>query len=82
MRQLKRIDAVKRSPLYVHFDETLSGLATIRAFDQQDKFIARFDQLVDSSQAAWYPIIVGERYGHCVICHSLYRAKMYYYYSN
>ena len=31
-RELKRLDSISRSPIFSSFSETLSGLATIRAF--------------------------------------------------
>ncbi|KAF8939989.1 hypothetical protein BGZ58_008149 [Dissophora ornata] len=38
-RSLKRINSVSFSPLYQHFDETLSGVSTIRAMAVQQQFI-------------------------------------------
>lgn len=37
-RELKRVDAVTKSPIYQQFTETLNGLPTIRAYRQQDRF--------------------------------------------
>ncbi|KAJ3009692.1 UNVERIFIED_CONTAM: hypothetical protein HDU68_002544 [Siphonaria sp. JEL0065] len=38
-RELKRIDSVSRSPLYASFGETLTGLPTIRAYRQEERFV-------------------------------------------
>jgi ABC-type multidrug transport system fused ATPase/permease subunit len=38
-RDLKRIEAVQRSPLFQHFGETLSGVVTIRAYGDEARFI-------------------------------------------
>lgn len=43
-RELKRIQAVTRSPIYQHFGETLSGLCTIRAYGSERRFI--FDNML------------------------------------
>ncbi|CAH1795308.1 unnamed protein product [Owenia fusiformis] len=61
-RQLKRIDAVQRSPIYSHFGESLLGTSSIRAFRQQKRFIAHSDQLLDNSQAAWFPVLTSYRW--------------------
>lgn len=37
-RALKRILMMSQSPIYSHFQETLTGAVTIRAFDQVDRF--------------------------------------------
>lgn len=37
-REFKRIDSVLRSSLYSHFSESLSGIATIRAYGESEKF--------------------------------------------
>ena len=39
-RDLKRIEAVQRSPLFQHFGETLSGVVTIRAYGDESRFIS------------------------------------------
>ncbi|BFZ19578.1 hypothetical protein BsWGS_22617 [Bradybaena similaris] len=46
-RQLRRIDSTTRSPIYVHFSETLSGAASIRAYGVQERFIAESKRKVD-----------------------------------
>ncbi len=37
-RQIRRILSIRRSPIYSHFAETLSGAATIRAYDLEETF--------------------------------------------
>ncbi|KAI9315441.1 P-loop containing nucleoside triphosphate hydrolase protein [Zopfochytrium polystomum] len=46
-RELKRLDATQRSPLYAHISETLAGLASIRAFKAENRFVARQRLLTD-----------------------------------
>ncbi|KAJ3003741.1 hypothetical protein HKX48_001585, partial [Thoreauomyces humboldtii] len=53
-RQLKRIDSTLRSPLYAQVSETMTGLATIRAYRAEDRFIERQRQLIDQSNAPYY----------------------------
>lgn len=38
-RDLKRLESVQRSPLYQQFGETLSGVVTIRAYGDENRFI-------------------------------------------
>ncbi|XP_033647488.1 ATP-binding cassette sub-family C member 9-like [Asterias rubens] len=37
-RSLQRLDSVTKSPIFAHFSETLSGLPTIRAYRDQNRF--------------------------------------------
>lgn len=45
-RQLQRIASLTRSPIFSNFSETLHGIATVRAFQWNDKFIRRNDDHV------------------------------------
>ena len=49
-RELKRLDSVSRSPIYVHFSESLDGARTIRAFSATDRFLSHAITLVDANQ--------------------------------
>ena len=54
-RELKRLDAVSRSPIFAWFSESLNGLSTIRAFGQQRLFIANNERRVDRNQICYLP---------------------------
>lgn len=46
-RELKRLESIKKSPVFVTFSETLTGLAVIRAFRKEDKFFDICRQRID-----------------------------------
>lgn len=54
-RELKRLDAVSRSPIFAWFSESLAGLSTIRAYDQQSIFIANNERRIDRNQLCYLP---------------------------
>ena len=51
-REVKRLDAVSRSPIYAFFSSTLNGLITLRAFRVQADFMRQFQERVDHNTAA------------------------------
>jgi ATP-binding cassette subfamily C (CFTR/MRP) protein 1 len=61
-RELKRIDAVTRSPIFAWFSESLSGTSTIRAFHQQSIFIAANQRRIDHNQICYLPSISVNRW--------------------
>ncbi len=61
-RELKRLDSVSRSPIYAHFAESLSGLSTIRAYRQQDRFSLDNEWRVDANLRAYFPAISANRW--------------------
>ncbi|KAM0749801.1 hypothetical protein T439DRAFT_39861 [Meredithblackwellia eburnea MCA 4105] len=56
-RELKRLDATTKSPIFASFQETLGGVATIRAYRQSDRFMAENQARVDRNQEAYFPSI-------------------------
>ncbi|KAG6844742.1 hypothetical protein H0H87_004074 [Tephrocybe sp. NHM501043] len=61
-RELKRLDAVSRSPIFAWFSESLAGLSTIRAFGQQSLFIAANQRRIDRNQICYLPSISVNRW--------------------
>lgn len=74
-RQLRRIESVSRSPIYSHFLETITGVSTIRAFSQQQRFIRDNYRKLDENQEAHYLAVTADRWlslrlefiGNCLI---------------
>ena len=61
-REVKRLDAVLRSSLYSHFSETLSGLATVRAYQETPRFKADHMRYVDIENRAYFFTICNQRF--------------------
>lgn len=61
-RELKRLDAVTRSPIFSHFGESLNGVASIRAYGHQRRFVEENERKADGNQKAYYPSIAANRW--------------------
>jgi len=61
-RELKRLDSVTRSPIYSHFSETLVGVPTIRAYQQEQRFIKENEKRVDDNHRAFFFLWVSNRW--------------------
>ncbi|POR32149.1 Metal resistance protein YCF1 [Tolypocladium paradoxum] len=61
-RELKRLDSVSRSPIYAHFQESLGGVTTIRAYRQQQRFELENEWRVDANLRAYFPSISANRW--------------------
>ncbi|TFK40264.1 ABC transporter [Crucibulum laeve] len=61
-RELKRLDAVLRSSLYSHFSESLSGLATIRAYGETNRFRLDNERRVDVENRAYWLTVTNQRW--------------------
>ncbi|XP_044316419.1 probable multidrug resistance-associated protein lethal(2)03659 [Drosophila rhopaloa] len=60
-RDIKRIEATTRSPVYSHLTTSLSGLSTIRAFGAQRVLEMEFDNFQDMHSSAFYVFISTSR---------------------
>lgn len=61
-REIKRLDNLLRSGLYAHFAESLSGLATIRAYGEQNVFLAQNVHKVDTENRAYLLTVFNQRW--------------------
>ncbi|CAI5456759.1 unnamed protein product [Caenorhabditis angaria] len=61
-RQLKRLESASRSPIYSHFQESIQGVSSIRAYGVTDRFIRESQNRVDENLATYYPSIVANRW--------------------
>lgn len=53
-RELKRLDAVSRSPLYALLGETLDGVSTIRAYKAEGALTSKITRMLDEQQNAYF----------------------------
>ncbi|WVQ83494.1 hypothetical protein IAT38_005635 [Cryptococcus sp. DSM 104549] len=61
-RELKRLDSMLRSLLYSHFSESLSGIATIRAYGETDRFIKDNAYYMDLEDRAYLLTATNQRW--------------------
>ncbi|RUS86781.1 hypothetical protein EGW08_005441, partial [Elysia chlorotica] len=61
-RQLKRLEAVTRSPIYSHFSETISGCHVIRAFNAVGRFEQASLDKIDKNQVFYFAGITANRW--------------------
>ncbi|KAI0303610.1 ABC transporter [Multifurca ochricompacta] len=61
-REMKRLEAILRSSLYSHFSETLSGIATIRAYKAEDRFFKENRDRVNIENRAYWMTITNQRW--------------------
>ncbi|MCO5549813.1 hypothetical protein L7F22_003287 [Adiantum nelumboides] len=61
-RELRRLNNVLRSKIYEHFSESLSGLATLRAYDALPLFIEENGRRIDTENKAYWLSIACQRW--------------------
>ncbi|KAM9804854.1 LOW QUALITY PROTEIN: ATP-binding cassette sub-family C member 4-like [Neosynchiropus ocellatus] len=61
-RDIKRLEATTRSPVFSHLSSTVHGLSTIRAFKVQQRFQQMFDEYQDLHSEAWFLFLTTSRW--------------------
>lgn len=61
-RELRRLDSVSRLPIFANFQESLSGVTTIRAFDQVSRFRYLNQLRIDKNMSAYHPAVNANRW--------------------
>ena len=57
--ELRRLFAITKSPVLSHFQETLQGLGSIRAYAQQRRFYGEFMERLDVNSATYFAERIG-----------------------
>ncbi|KAK9452581.1 ABC multidrug transporter-like protein [Dipodascopsis uninucleata] len=60
--EIKRLDSNFRSKVFSHFSESLTGLTSIRAYNEQSQFKARMDKALDSMNKFSFILIANQRW--------------------
>ncbi|KAJ2266626.1 hypothetical protein EV176_005531 [Coemansia sp. RSA 451] len=53
-RELQRLDSTTRSPIFAHFQESIGGVSTIRAYNQQPRFVYENELRIGQNMRAFY----------------------------
>ncbi|ODM98987.1 Multidrug resistance-associated protein 4 [Orchesella cincta] len=61
-RDIKRLEAITKSPLFTHLTASVQGLSTIRASKRQAILIDQFDSIQDIHSATWFLFISSNRW--------------------
>ncbi|KAF7549060.1 hypothetical protein G7Z17_g6647 [Cylindrodendrum hubeiense] len=61
-REVKRYESVLRSHVFAKFGEGLSGVASIRAYGLQDRFIEELRAAIDDMNSAYYITFANQRW--------------------
>ncbi|XP_032233126.2 ATP-binding cassette sub-family C member 4 [Nematostella vectensis] len=61
-REIKRLEAINRSPVFAHLADTLEGLVTTRCHRMEKAFIKRFYKYQDVHNESWFLIVATVRW--------------------
>ena len=61
-REIKRLEATYRSPIYAHFTESLHGVACLRAFKLVRRFEDASHERIDALNRVFWPMISCNRW--------------------
>ncbi|KAI3843236.1 hypothetical protein MKW98_021781 [Papaver atlanticum] len=53
-RELARLSGIQQAPILHHFAESLAGVATIRAYNQENRFMEMNLKLIDNESRPWF----------------------------
>lgn len=61
-RELKRFESISKSPIHQHFSESLSGIATIRAYGVESRFMKQNLLKIDKNNKPFFYMWVANRW--------------------
>ena len=60
--EIKRLEAISRSPIYVDFSSTLEGLVTLRGYQLESTATKSFQSQLDRNTRAYFSFLMVSRY--------------------
>ena len=60
--EIKRLEAISRSPIYVDFSSTLEGLVTLRGYQLEKTATNSFQSQLDRNTRAYFSFLMVSRY--------------------
>lgn len=61
-REIKRLEAIQRSKVYNNFNETLTGMETIKIYGKKDLFLEKNSYLINKMNEAYYLTVANQRW--------------------
>lgn len=61
-REAQRLESIARSPMFVHFAESINGVDTIRSSGLVSSFSKRLDELLNAHSRTWYTLTSSARW--------------------
>ncbi|KAJ2120809.1 hypothetical protein IW147_004749 [Coemansia sp. RSA 720] len=61
-RELRRLDSTTRSPIFAHFQESIGGVPTIRAYNQQPRFVYENELHIGQNMRVYYTYLSFNRW--------------------
>ncbi len=61
-RELKRLESLSKSPLFVAFADSLHGLVSIRSFNKVNEVTLKFENNLNENLKAWYSWLLANRW--------------------
>ncbi|XP_028519482.1 multidrug resistance-associated protein 4 [Exaiptasia diaphana] len=61
-RDIKRLEAINRSPVYSHISASIDGLITIRAFEAEARFISTYYDYLDFHSSSYFLFLTTQRW--------------------
>jgi len=59
---IKRLESVKRSFVFSHFNESLSGMKVIKSYSSAERFKDTYESLIDRMDAAYFLTLANQRW--------------------
>ncbi|KAH3682616.1 hypothetical protein WICPIJ_006405, partial [Wickerhamomyces pijperi] len=59
---LKTLEAVNRSFVFSHFNESLSGMKIVKSYDSTERFLLHFEGLINKMNSAYYLTLSNQRW--------------------